>query len=296
MKRIFYCNITYGCNSNCVFCYSHNTWHNNRPHNEISLDEYFDYLVRHKVVNGDRVVVNGGEPLLHSEVQNLLDRLVEIECEVIVYTNGRLLSKLKMNNIAENFRFIIPIHGYEELHDKITGIKGSYAETIEGLNFITNSNCKVDIKIIMNHEMILSDEVFEKTLQALDNIPFNHAVHITKMADTIISKKNRCVSVDNEYASKYTKELYDYYYGKCKIKLFDTCIKKIDNSELLDVIPMDEEIKVFFKDLNQESEILLEKPYMSCMNTCEKQVHCHSAVGEYTVLEFYKNVVCVGLE
>jgi MoaA/NifB/PqqE/SkfB family radical SAM enzyme len=252
--------------------------------------------MRHKVSNGDRVIINGGEPLLHNEIQYFLERLVELDCEVLVYSNGRLLSNLRLEGMTEKVRFIVPIHGYKELHDKITGIKGSYVETIEGLAHITNSSCKVDIKLIMNYEMIIDDQTFEKTLQILNSIPFNHAVHITKMADTITSKKNRCVSVDNASSSKYTRKIYDYYYGKYKIKLFDTCIEQISDSKLLNVIPMSDEIKVYFKDLNQESEVFLEKPKMSCMETCEKHVHCHSAVGEYTVLEFNEGVVYVGLE
>ena len=38
IKRIFYTNITYGCNSNCVFCYSHNTKHIKDTYNEVSKE------------------------------------------------------------------------------------------------------------------------------------------------------------------------------------------------------------------------------------------------------------------
>ena len=43
IKRIFYTNITYGCNSNCVFCYSHNTKHIKDTYNEVSRK--LDFLV-----------------------------------------------------------------------------------------------------------------------------------------------------------------------------------------------------------------------------------------------------------
>lgn len=296
MKRIFYCNITYGCNSKCVFCYSHNTKNNSKSHNEISIDEYLEYLVRNNVGEHDRVIVNGGEPLLHSRIQALLNRLGAMNCEVLVYSNGRLLPELNLEKITEKFRFVIPIHGFQELHDEITKTPGSYLETLKGFNYLVCSKCKVDMKVILNYKMVANDENFNKTLESLKNIPFNHAVHITKMANTIISQKNKCASMHNSLSAKYTEKLYDYFKKKCKIKIFDTCVKDLINIDPSEIVQLDTEIKVFFKDFNQESDVLLEKPYMKCMETCEKQIYCHSAVGEYTVLEFNNDIVRIGLE
>lgn len=296
MKRIFYCNVTYGCNSNCVFCYSHNTRHNGLTHNEIDIETYLDYLKIHMVGAGDRVIVNGGEPLLYSRIQELLDRLAELKCDVLVYSNGRLLEYLNLDRLTENFRFIIPIHGFRELHDKITGVEGSYDETIKGLHSICGNKCSVDIKIIINYEMITSDENFSKTMLSLEQVPFNHAVHLTKMADTIISEKNKCTSVDSILAAKYTKKLYEYYKDKCKVKIFDTCIKDLLNINMTKVLEMPDEIEVFFKDFSQEFKVELEKPYLECMKNCEKSKYCHSAVGEYTVLEFYGDKIYIEME
>lgn len=47
--KIYYFNITYTCNSSCVFCYSHNTIHTGRVHKEIELDDFEDYLNRNNV-------------------------------------------------------------------------------------------------------------------------------------------------------------------------------------------------------------------------------------------------------
>ena len=47
---------------------------------------------------------------------------------------------------------------------------------------------------------IITQEEFEKTIQAIDSLQFDNAVHITKMADTIVSKKNGIPSVTNELA------------------------------------------------------------------------------------------------
>ena len=91
MKNIFYFNITYGCNSNCIFCYSHNTCHNNTSHNEMTADVFKKYIEERNVSEHDRIIINGGEPLLHTQIEEILHLLNSYNCEVLIYTNGRLL-------------------------------------------------------------------------------------------------------------------------------------------------------------------------------------------------------------
>ena len=76
IKRIFYTNITYGCNSNCVFCYSHNTKHIKDTYNEVSKESLVEYWNRMCVTKNDRIIINGGEPLLHTEFKDILHHTI----------------------------------------------------------------------------------------------------------------------------------------------------------------------------------------------------------------------------
>lgn len=298
MRRIFYFNITYGCNSNCIFCYSHNTRHNSMPHNEITVEAFIDYIEKNHISSYDRVIINGGEPLLHTRIQELLECLKIYGCEILIYTNGRLLSEINLSKLNSNFRFIVPVHGYEELHDSITGVKGSYLETINGMHrFKENTDCLLDLKVILNNGMIKSDDALNRTLESLNDIYFNNAVHLTKMADTIISSKNNCSSISNDTACCYMEKIFNYFLDRsCQIKLFDTCVKNFLWLKNYDLIEMKDNISVYFKDCNQERQILLEKPRLDCMSTCENKEYCISAVSEYTVLEFNNNKLYENLE
>lgn len=296
VKRIFYTNITYGCNSICLFCYSHNTKHSKVSHNEISKKQLVDYWNNMKVCSDDRVIINGGEPFIHSEIEDILLLLKRYNCEVLVYTNGRLLQKFDFSKLNKNFRFIIPIHGFEFLHDSITRVVGSYQEMIKGIHHLSMSECLFDIKIIINYEMVTDTEFFIRTKEAIREIPKFNSLHITKMADTIISQRNKCVSITSEMSSQCTKDLYESFKDKYTIKLFDTCIKDIMVSENLVVNRLNNKILVFFKDAQNEFCVTLEKPYLSCMNTCDYKDICQSAVGEYTVLEINGNIATIGLE
>ncbi|MGL5712728.1 MAG: radical SAM protein [Paraclostridium sp.] len=289
IRRIFYFNITYGCNSNCIYCYSHNTYHNSVSYKEIELNEFLNYIDDNNISKKDRVIINGGEPLLYSNIIELLDVIKKYDFEKLIYTNGRLLSKLDLTELDSSYRFVVPIHGDEITHDYITGVAGSYKETIEGLNsFRKGTRCKLDIKIILNSEMIKDTDSLNKTLNSFDNVYFNNAVHLTKMADTVVSKKNNCISLSNEVVSTCMEEIFNYFLQKeCRIKVFDTCIKTFEWLNSYSLEKMKDNFEVFFKDINQERELCLERNTLDCMKTCDKVNYCISAVDEYKVLEFY---------
>ena len=296
--RIFYFNITYGCNSNCIFCYSHNTKHSKKTYNEISSEAFFKYLDDNNLKPEDRVIINGGEPFLHSQIDCILKGLQTYGCEVLIYTNGRLVKNFSLEYLSEKYRFVIPIHGYEEIHDKITGVPGCYDETLQSLHYLKdNVRCKVDIKIIINNYMIDQDPDKNKLGISLANVPFNNAVHITKMADTIVSKRNGCKSVKNEKAAEYTKWLFDYYKSRdINIKLFDTCVKNIEWEKYGEMPHYLDSITVYFKDKNQFREMILERSLPECMPTCMCKEKCVSAVDEYKAIEFVKGKIIENLE
>lgn len=297
--RIFYFNVTYGCNSNCIFCYSHNTWHNSKPHNEMPANQFFDYLEANCLCASDRVIVNGGEPLLHTEIDTILVNLIKYGCEVLVYTNGRLLSNHDFSALNNRFRFVIPIHGIETVHDSITGIIGSYKETVMGLrHLVSQTKCLVDVKLILNNELIQADPTGLSMIAAFNNeIEFNNAIHLTRMADTIISIQNGCKSVSNEDAACYMNIFFSYFKSRLVIvKLFDTCIKNISLLAEQEVGKYSEPIEVFFKDKNQCRKMDLTRIQSECMQSCPFRDKCMSAAEEYKVLEYFNDNFYEGLE
>lgn len=281
--NIYYFNITYSCNSNCVFCYSHNTVHSGSVFNEISCAEIVRYLEDRNVKSSDRIILNGGEPFLHTQIIEVLKSVSVFNCEILIYTNGRLLDKYDFGFLTQKYRFIVPIHGHRELHDKITRCKGSFDETSYGLCHLAKYDCKVDIKIILNPVMVSNRTEFAQTISDLDLLEYNNAVHITKMADTIVSKRNGIPSVSNNVASIYTALLFDHFRDKRIVKIFDTCIKNIDITTYQD---SSNSLRVFFKDIKSAWELSLETSKKLCHKMCPKSRFCISAVNTYHVLEF----------
>lgn len=298
MKRIFYFNVTYTCNNKCIFCYSHNTRYN-QAHWNIDLLTFKKYLDENGLSSNDRVIINGGEPFLHAYLIEMLCYLQEVNCEVLIYTNGRRISNMKLPELNNRFRFVIPIHGDKITHDKITRIPGSYEETLLGMKHILKTTkCLLDMKVIVNNEMLLKTEKeWYQMEETLKKVPFNNDIQITKMAATIVAKRNGCPSINNNAAAKYTKMLYDCFCDENNtIKIYDTCVKDIPGLLSLPLRKYQDDIIVWFKDCNQKRQIKLGERYMPCRNDCRYEKYCISAVHEYKALCIKNDIVEEDLE
>jgi 7-carboxy-7-deazaguanine synthase len=77
---------TSGCNLRCWFCDSyHTSWE--PTHGWNSLDSILDRVAEHDT---DHIVVTGGEPMVHDQIEPLLERLNTAGYHVTVETNGTL--------------------------------------------------------------------------------------------------------------------------------------------------------------------------------------------------------------
>ncbi len=74
-----------GCNCNCSYCDSKYTW--TEEGKEMSIDEIVQYVND----NGYRnITITGGEPLIQPDINELVERLVEINKYVNIETNGTI--------------------------------------------------------------------------------------------------------------------------------------------------------------------------------------------------------------
>jgi 7-carboxy-7-deazaguanine synthase len=78
---------TSGCNLRCWFCDSyHTSW--DPTHATMSVDEIAEEVRSH--ADADHVVLTGGEPLIHNDAVELLERLDDLGCHTTVETNGTI--------------------------------------------------------------------------------------------------------------------------------------------------------------------------------------------------------------
>jgi MoaA/NifB/PqqE/SkfB family radical SAM enzyme len=143
--------VWFGCNNACSVCMLSDIRGTLPP---IGLDRYRDVI--RDVVREERfenLILSGAEVTTFNE----LDRYVRFAAsfdwfrKIQVQTNGRRLADRRYldNLVACGVNeFFVSVHGLEEVHDAITGVAGSFRETLAGLrnleaykgvNVITNT-------------------------------------------------------------------------------------------------------------------------------------------------------------
>ena len=125
--------ITYRCNNRCIHCYA------GGPHEtkELTTRDWFKVLDRIHNIGVPHVIFTGGEPTFRDDLVKLIEHAQRLELVSGLITNGRRLNdKTYLNSLVEAGidHIQITIESHEEnVHDKITGVKGSWKETVQGL-------------------------------------------------------------------------------------------------------------------------------------------------------------------
>lgn len=299
-KKIIYFNINYSCNNKCIFCYSHNTI-NKISSKNLSFNEFKNFIEKNQLTEADRIIINGGEPSLHKEVNQFLEYVSLSKIETLFFSNGRILKNLNTKFLTSNIRFVIPIHGTQKIHDYITGISGSFEETLSSMEWLKNNApyCKVDLKIILNNETI-KDEQFISSINTWKKVPFNNTVHITMMADTKISKFNNCESLPLDKVSELTVKLTKEFENKCAIKIYGTCVCSFLELKSLEFKKIEYDLELYYKDSFVERNIELKnkgnKCDSICFLECTMRKFCLSEVDQYKVLKIFKNKIYESME
>lgn len=126
--------VTEGCNSRCVTCAA---WKNSRV-GELSTDDMIDAFRQLKEIGVKRIRLSGGEPLIRSDIADLVKEcsLLGFE-EVYVATNGLLLEQ-KAKELVENgvTHFGVSLDGIKETNDAIRGIQGDYEKVLRGVKAV----------------------------------------------------------------------------------------------------------------------------------------------------------------
>lgn len=132
--------ITYRCNNNCVHCYAGGP----RETKELSTAEWFAVINRIEELGIPHVVFTGGEPTLREDLPKLIAHAQQVGLVSGLVTNGRLLKDASYFNSLvdaglDHVQITLESHN-PKVHDKITGVRGSWEETLQGLkNAIASS-------------------------------------------------------------------------------------------------------------------------------------------------------------
>ncbi len=136
--------ITNKCNLRCRHCYIGDT-----TFSELSVTQIRDILREFENMQGLRVLITGGEPLIHGRFREINDMLPDFLLRKVLFTNGLLLNKKILIHLNVD-EIQLSIDGLEEAHDALRG-KGSFRSAIEAAELAVGCGFEVSVSTMVHH-------------------------------------------------------------------------------------------------------------------------------------------------
>lgn len=273
--------ITSKCNLKCVHCYNESGI---RCDSIMSLSKFKQVIDCLQELQVKRVQIIGGEPfydktLLKSMLEYAVGKFDFIE----IFTNGTLITNLWFPYLAEhNVHIALSVYSYEaEIHDKITGSKGSLTKTnktIEQLKIygIPYRVCNVLMKNI---------ELGEKTTDLYmlredkDIVRMSGRASFELLSDNLIKKKL--------ITKKSFQEPLKKSFCKRLLTGHNCFFDKIYISANLDVFPCVMERRIKHCNIKKENQIVLDDS-IRCFNK-DKVNECAACEYRYACFDCRPN-------
>jgi pyruvate formate lyase activating enzyme len=166
---------TQGCNFRCQFCYNPMlVWpetvgklkyardiEQQKDHPKIKEDDLFVFL-ESRAGKLDAVVVTGGEPCLHKDLTEFIQKIKKLGFLVKLDTNGsypetleKLLEKKLIDYIAMDLK------APAEKYDEITGIKGNFNNIQKSVKLIMQSGLPYEFRTTVVPNLLNKDDINE---------------------------------------------------------------------------------------------------------------------------------------
>ncbi len=137
---------TGGCNFRCSFCHNASLALNGNYPN-ISEEELFDFLKKRKGIL-DGVVITGGEPLIHNDIMELLEKIKELGYKIKLDTNGtnpKLLEEIVSSNLVDYVA--MDIKNSPEQYGETVGIQNFDISAVErSKNFLMQNTVQYEFR------------------------------------------------------------------------------------------------------------------------------------------------------
>jgi MoaA/NifB/PqqE/SkfB family radical SAM enzyme len=118
------------CNCRCVMC---DIWKANSEKREISIDDLARHVDSIRALRVQRVMLTGGEPLLHRNLWALCSQLRSLDIRITLVTTGLLIDRHAAAIASAVDTVVISLDGPPEVHDSIRRVRGGFERIAAGV-------------------------------------------------------------------------------------------------------------------------------------------------------------------
>ncbi len=152
-KPVVVWNVTRRCNLRCVHCYSHSE---DRDYaGELGTDEGKRLLDDLAGMGCPVVLFSGGEPLIRSDILELIRHAAAQGMRAVLSTNGTLITALlaaELHSIGLSY-VGISLDGVGERHDAFRGVAGSFSRAMKAIDNCREAGLKVGLRFTIVNEI-----------------------------------------------------------------------------------------------------------------------------------------------
>lgn len=153
--------LTNRCNLRCRHCYL-----GDAGRNDLALDRAIRIMDEFEMIQGLRLLLSGGEPLLHKDFWRINECLPGYTFRSVLLTNGTLIDEevCRRLNVHE---VQVSLDGMEKAHDLLRG-KGSFRKVLNAIGYVKDAGIDVSIATMVTSYNREDFPTMKKLLEGFD--------------------------------------------------------------------------------------------------------------------------------
>ncbi len=197
--------VTWACNAHCSFCSTGN-YNRNLHSQDINI-------ISTRIIEAQplAITLSGGEPLVHPEIDSIINVLVSSGIPLNLTTNGLLLHRVKPENISKLNWIRISLHScFRDTSKKIMGERYNLEKVLNNIKRIGLITKKFSIFMILTKENCNVNELNELLKISKSLGAANIEIGIIKLlgwANTSMLEPNLVINEALEHIGKYANAL-----------------------------------------------------------------------------------------
>jgi radical SAM protein with 4Fe4S-binding SPASM domain len=177
--------ITDRCNLRCRHCFIGDGFHQ-----DLSLEKILKTLNEFEEIQGLRLLLSGGEPLLHPHFWEINEILREFPFRSVLLSNGTLITKETSKKLRVH-EVQVSLDGMKEGHESIRG-EGTFEKALQAIDNLLEANIKVSIATMIHQKNLNEFDKLSSFIQSKRIGEWN--VDIPCIAGRMEENKDFCVS------------------------------------------------------------------------------------------------------
>ena len=200
-----YLEITRRCNEHCVHCYIPEE--QRATGSFMSIDNAKKYLDQAKELNVWKISITGGEPFLNKDINDIILYAREKDFLINILSNLTVIKQEHIDVLKKSYIYLIQVSLYSlipEVHDKITGLKGSFNKTFNNIKLCIEN----DIPIQINCPVL---SINKNDYQAVQEWGFQQGIKVNVDFNILAQTDNKKTNLNYILNQQEIKDTYKFF-------------------------------------------------------------------------------------